>query len=179
MREFVKPIESPMEEKVGGVFEKDSMINLDAPLHEVPKEEGEKKEYLSLEESLEGISDEERKIYRNVNVEAGEVNERECLTRTDIDYDAVDGRGRTNLERMSDGKPPLIDGELVELHHIGQKQDAPLAELTQLEHRGPGNYGILHDSKIDSEIDRNEFKKEREQHWKARAEEILAERREI
>ncbi|MDI2587624.1 HNH/ENDO VII family nuclease [Psychrobacillus sp. NEAU-3TGS] len=175
MIETIKAIETPIKEKVEVTFEKDTRIDLDFSLHEVPIE-GEKKKYLSLEESFDEISDEERKIYDDANVEANEVNDRECLTRTDIDYEAVDGRGRTNLERMSDGKPPLIDGKPVELHHIGQKQDAPLAELTQTEHRGPGNDGILHDKTNVSEIDRNEFKKEREQHWKARAEEIITER---
>ncbi|MGL6104231.1 MAG: HNH/ENDO VII family nuclease, partial [Exiguobacterium acetylicum] len=113
------------------------------------------------------------------NLEPQEVNERECLTRTDIDPDAVDGRGRTNLERMQNGNPPLVEGQSIDLHHIGQKNDAPLAELTQQEHRGPGNSLILHDKIGESEINRYEFKKEREEHWKARAEIILSERGEI
>ena len=37
------------------------------------------------------------------------------------------------------------------------------------EHRGKGNDGILHDKRRESEIDRNEFNKERKEHWKDRA----------
>ncbi|MGG3449767.1 HNH/ENDO VII family nuclease [Domibacillus aminovorans] len=179
MREIIQPVEIPIDEKAEITFENEIFADLDAPLYDLSSIESENKKYVSLEESLSEVSDAEKEIYEQANVEANEVNERECLTRTDINYDDIDGRGRTNLERMSDGKPPLIDGNPVELHHIGQKHDAPLAELTLAEHRGPGNDGILHDKTQDSEIDRNEFKKEREQHWKARAEEILAERGEV
>lgn len=55
------------------------------------------------------------------------------------------------------------------MHHIGQKPDSPLAELTTEEHRGAGNDTILHDKQKESEIDRNEFAKERKEHWKNRA----------
>ena len=44
---------------------------------------------------------------------------------------------------MLDGKPPLADGKPVELHHIGQRQDSPLAELTFNEHKS--NYSNLHE----------------------------------
>ena len=36
------------------------------------------------------------------------------------------------------------------------------------QHRGTGNYTILHDKSKESEIDRNEFGKERRDHWKDR-----------
>ena len=50
-------------------------------------------------------------------------------------------------ERMKNGLSPLTKkGDTVELHHIGQKQDSPLAELATQEHRGKGNYAILHDT---------------------------------
>lgn len=81
-----------------------------------------------------------------------------------------DELGRTNKERMENGQPPITkNGETVELHHIGQKADSPLAELTTQEHRGKGNDTILHDKQKESEIDRTEFAKERENHWEARA----------
>ena len=63
----------------------------------------------------------------------------------------------------------LEDGEIIELHHIGQKNDGPLAELTPEEHRGKENYSILHDTAKESEINRDQFNKERSEHWKQRA----------
>lgn len=110
---------------------------------------------------------EEIGIYEKANLEVGETKEN--LQRTDIDFDLKDPFGNTNLERMEQGKSPIVDGEPVELHHIGQRMDSPLAELKMTEHRGVGNDGILHDKMKVSEIDRGEFKKEREDHWKARA----------
>lgn len=132
--------------------------------------------YTSLETALEKASDAEKQVYDDANVEAGEVNGRDVLKRTDIDYDAKDAFGKTNLERMEQGKAPLIDGKPVELHHIGQEMDSPLAELTQTEHRGPGNDAVLHDKQKETEIDRNKFNAEREDHWKARAEQYKSER---
>lgn len=170
-----KVMEKAMEKAAPTELGASKLERLDQPLQTNDVKDGEKT-YRSLDQSLENVSDGEREIYEKANLEPQEVNERECLTRTDIDPEAVDGRDRTNLERMQDGKPPLVDGQSVDLHHIGQKHDAPLAELTQQEHRGPGNSSILHDKVGESEINRYEFKKEREEHWKARAEIILSER---
>ena len=107
------------------------------------------------------------------NLEPAQVNGKDALIRTDIDYDQKDEFGKTNLERMKLGKPPLdADGNPIELHHIGQKSDAPLAELTRGEHRGNGNDNVLHDKLKESEINREDFGKERKEYWKARAEAI-------
>lgn len=118
-------------------------------------------------------SEAEGQIYDNANLEATKVNDKDALIRTDIDYDKVDLFGMTNLERMKDGRAPLdADGRPIELHHIGQKQDSPLAELTCAEHRGKGNDNVLHNKLKESEIDRDGFGKERQEYWKARAEQI-------
>lgn len=172
MIESFKVIEQAAE-KISSLDEK--LKKLDQPI-EVTDVEEDEKSYRTLDESLENASDAERKIYDDANVETNEVNGRECLTRTDIDPDAIDGRGRSNLDRMIEGKPPIVDGEPIELHHINQRNDAPLAELKQSEHRSPENSKILHDKIGESEIDRDGFKKEREDHWKARAEMIINER---
>jgi midasin (ATPase involved in ribosome maturation) len=132
--------------------------------------------YTSLETALENASEEERQIYQDANLEKGEVNNRDVLEKIHIDYDAKDPFGNTNLQRMEQGKAPLIDGKPVELHHIGQEMDSPLAELTQDEHRGPGNDGVLHDKQKESEIDRNKFNSERDDHWKSRAAQVKLER---
>lgn len=134
------------------------------------------KKYKTIDEALKDASDEEKNIYENSNLEKGEINGRECLKRTDIDYDEKDAFGETNLEKMERGAAPIKDNKQIELHHIGQDMDSPLAELTKEEHMKNGNDTILHDKQKESTIDRNEFKKEREEHWKGRAEEIRKER---
>ncbi|WP_274307956.1 HNH/ENDO VII family nuclease [Solibacillus daqui] len=175
MNEIMKLIEVPVEDKGIIAIDKELLDKLDKPLY-TDDSEPPFKEYRSLEDSLNDVSMEEIDIYTNANLEEKEVNDRPCLVKKDIDLDTVDEKGLTNLERMQKGRPPIVDGDALELHHIGQKSDAPLAELTWQEHRGPVQDGVLHDKKVESEIDRNEFKKEREQHWKARAEQLLAER---
>lgn len=115
---------------------------------------------------------EEYEIYKKAGLQEAEIDGKKCLIRADIDMDQKDEFGATNRERMENGQPPITkSGETVELHHIGQKSDSPLAELTTKEHRGVGNDTILHDKQKESEIDRNEFKKEREAHWQNRASE--------
>jgi hypothetical protein len=130
--------------------------------------------YKTLEEALKEASEEELQIYKEANLKEATINDREALIRSDIDYGAKDQFGRTNLERMEEGLAPLVDGQPIELHHIGQEMDSPLAELTRTEHRGEGNYSVLHDAAKESEINRTLFNLEKEAHWKARAEQIKA-----
>ncbi len=112
----------------------------------------------------------EYEIYKKAGLQAIEINGKWCLVRPDIDLNQKDADGLTNRQRLERGLPPIaIDGKTVELHHIGQKPDSPLAELTTEEHRGVGNDSILHDKTKETEIDRNEFAKERREHWKARS----------
>ena len=114
---------------------------------------------------------EEAAAYKGLNVIEKDVNGRACFQRTDIDYNIKDEFGKTNKERMLEGKAPLMNGKPVELHHIGQKQDSPLAELTHDEHKG--NYRLLHEVPPQtSEIDRRAFAKEKANYWKMRGEEI-------
>ena len=112
----------------------------------------------------------EYEIYKNAGLQEAEINGRKCLVRSDIDWEQKDSMGRTNKERAEAGLSPLNkNGEIIELHHIGQKNDGPLAELTADEHRSKDNYSVLHDTKKESEIDRIEFNNERSEHWKNRA----------
>jgi hypothetical protein len=93
------------------------------------------------------------------------------LIRDDIDWNQVDEKGRTNQQRVEDGKAPLNkNGEKIYLHHIGQHADSPLAELTFKEHRSDGNDTILHDKSIESEVhgDDSKWVAEREAYWKNR-----------
>jgi len=118
-------------------------------------------------------SEAEARIYEEANLEPAQVNGKDALIRTDLNYDQKDTFGRTNLERMKLGLAPLdAEGRPIELHHIGQKPDSPLAELTRDEHRGKGNDNVLHNKLKESEINREDFDKERKEYWKARAEQI-------
>ncbi|HCE2224692.1 TPA: HNH/ENDO VII family nuclease [Vibrio parahaemolyticus] len=118
-------------------------------------------------------SKEEAEIYSDSSLECVPINGKDALIRTDIDYSQTDDFGRTNLERMERGLAPLDkDGKSIELHHIGQNSDAPLAELTWSEHHANGNDTVLHDKQKESEIDRSAFSKERAEHWQSRAEQI-------
>lgn len=130
------------------------------------------------DEILDAIGSlEEAEIYMKAGLKEVEINGKKCLIRDDIDLDQEDEDGITNRERMERGRPPITkNGEEVELHHIGQKQNSPLAELTMEQHRGVGNDTILHDKTKETEIDRNEFGKERRDHWKDRVESMEGEK---
>lgn len=135
---------------------------------ELKEETGWSDELIDSARSLE-----ETEVYKNANLKETEINGKKCLIREDIDMSQKDEFGRTNLERIQNGNAPLTkEGQPIELHHIGQKQESPLAELTMQEHRGKGNDTILHDKQKDTEIDRNEFAKERRDHWKSRGDNI-------
>lgn len=152
--------------------------------HELPPLSDETRERLKQQgiptSVLEAMgSDAEARIYEDAKLEPAVINNTEVLIRTDIDYEQKDIDGNTNLERMKMGKAPLdANGQPIELHHIGQQQDSPLAELTCKEHSANGNDNVLHNKQKESEINREDFAKERKEHWKARAEYVEAQRQE-
>ncbi|MDD2468307.1 MAG: HNH/ENDO VII family nuclease [Desulfobulbus sp.] len=112
----------------------------------------------------------EYEIYKNAGLQEVEINGKKVLVKSDIDWDQKDSVGRTNKERAEAGLSPINkDGDTIELHHIGQKNDGSIAELTPDEHRGKENYLALHNTKKESEIDRVAFNNERKDHWEARA----------
>ncbi len=112
---------------------------------------------------------EEAQHYIDAGLIEEKINGRICLIRSDIDLDYIGRDGVTNRDRIKNGGSPLTrNGEEIHLHHIGQKQNSPLAELTKFEHLGKGNYSILHDTKKVLEIDRIEFAPERKKHWETR-----------
>ena len=131
-------------------------------------------------------TEEEAQVYVEANLK--EVNGN--LERTDIDWNAKIPQDRidrmrslygdevadkwadkTNLDLIKEGKAPYgPDGQQVNLHHIGQKSDSPLAELTNTEHKQ--NDGVLHEKNRSSEIERPVFRVERQQYWMARYESL-------
>lgn len=137
--------------------------------HEINEEELQERTGWPDEVTNKINSMEEAQIYEKADLQDTVIDGKHCLIRTDIDLDQVDEDGISNRQRMERGRPPITkDGKEVELHHIGQKQDSPLAELTMEEHRGIGNDTILHDKTKESEINRIAFAKERKDHWKSR-----------
>lgn len=110
-------------------------------------------------------------IYKDVGLVEGEVVEKKCLMRTDIDWNQIDQFGNTNRERVAEGYSPLDKtGKPIQLHHIGQHADSPLAELTFKEHRTGGNDTILHDKTKETEVhgESNNWDNERKDYWRNR-----------
>ena len=118
---------------------------------------------------------------RNANLTEVEINGRKCLIKSDIDLDYVDADGISNRERMQLGLAPLDSktGKPIELHHLGQKPDSPLVELTEEEHRtgdykdGKKNQSLWHERGNDSEVhgEGNTWSQERKEHWQTRSQE--------
>lgn len=120
-------------------------------------------------------------IYKNAGLHEAEINGRKCLIK-DIDMDYVDPKtGMTNRERMERGLSPIDSktGEKIELHHMGQKFDAPFAELTETSEHGDGKHKTLHTSTEDSwrnDPEKNkEYNNQRREHWEQRAKEATQE----
>lgn len=119
------------------------------------------------------ITTEEAAHYEEVGLRPKEVNGRECLVRDDIDWSQTDAYGQTNKQRCEQGLAPLDQtGRPYELHHVQQRSDGMLAELTRDEHRVSGIDRVLHDPNKTSEINRVEFDQIRSDHWRARASEV-------
>lgn len=119
-------------------------------------------------------------IYKKADLHAVMIDGRLCLVK-DIDMDYVDPKtGKTNRELMNDGRSPIDSktGERIELHHMGQKYDAPFAELNEKSEHGDGNDKTLHPNSAESWRNEPSLKSrydnvDRPQHWKARAKEGL------
>ena len=106
-------------------------------------------------------------VFKNAGLQSRMINGQLALVRSDIDLSRVDEFGRSNLERMFNGKPPLDStGKPFELHHIGQKNNGSLAILTSKEH----DAAILHGYVEKTEIDRKTFNEvSKREFWKTMA----------
>lgn len=115
-------------------------------------------------------------VYKDAGLHAVKIDGRWCLVK-DIDMDYVDPKtGLTNRQLMEKRRAPIDakTGERIELHHMGQDYDSPLAELCENSEHGDGKDAILHDKKIESWRQDPEKKNyynnvQRPNHWKARA----------
>ena len=120
----------------------------------------------------------EFRIYRGARLMETDIGGQKALIRNDINWHQVDTsdgatRGLTNQQRIERGHPPLDkNGRAIELHHVGQKRNSPLAELTFEEHRAnpPGNSKILHpEGSSDVHHDDSQWQAEKTKYWKDRA----------
>ncbi len=87
-----------------------------------------------------------------------------------IDPTVVDRLGRTNVQRMKRGLAPIgPDENPINLHHMLQTADGPVAEVTQSFHQL--NHRTLHinPNTIPSGIDRGAFASWRQSYWQSRA----------
>lgn len=84
----------------------------------------------------------EYNVYKEAGLQLTKVNGQWAFVQ-DIDWNFTDELGRTNVQRVEAGLNPIdLTGRSYEVHHIGQKQNSPLAILTSKQHRS--NYSILH-----------------------------------
>lgn len=137
-------------------------------------------------------SKEEAEIYIKANLREAIIGGRSALIRSDIDWsdypckrnkwlkgklaDYDNWIDYNNADLIGEGFPPRdFNGDPIELHHIGQRQDSPFAELRWHEHMGDGNNRILHEMGKESEIDRGLFDKEKSNYWRARFQSFTAE----
>ena len=109
---------------------------------------------------------EEYEVYKNAGVKSITVNGESMLIRNDIDITSVvDDMGRTNLERMQEGLAALDkDGHAYELHHIGQRNDSPLAILTRKEH---DNTALHWNTNTDNPSSQSGWSSQKRKFWEA------------
>ncbi|WP_273724536.1 HNH/ENDO VII family nuclease, partial [Bartonella sp. AU18XJBT] len=73
----------------------------------------------------------------------------------------------TNIDRMKARRAPIgFDGKPVELHHLNQTPDGPLAEMSHEFHKKYTSVIHVNPKTHQSLIDRKKFEKQREEYWK-------------
>jgi hypothetical protein len=91
-----------------------------------------------------------------------------------IDLDLVDSTGRTNLQRMKKRLAPIgRDGESMELHHMLQLADGPVAEVLQSFHIDKRKAIHINPPTIPSGIEEGPWTNWRRAYWRNRAMEFI------
>ncbi|WP_375669161.1 DUF637 domain-containing protein, partial [Bartonella sp. MR168JLCBS] len=73
----------------------------------------------------------------------------------------------TNVERTKTGRAPMgFDGKPIELHHLKQTPDGPLAEMSHEFHKKYTSVIHANPKTHQSLIERKKFKKQRKEYWK-------------
>jgi len=117
-----------------------------------------------------GITDLEQKLLDCGKIER---SHGKIVVKRDETFDIsfTDALGRTNKQRMEDGLAPIgNDNKSIELHHLKQKENGVILELTSDEHNT--NSKVLHRYETQSQINREDFIKWKKKYWKDRAKEF-------
>lgn len=122
-------------------FRKQYELNREREINSISPYSDEINKYIRHSEELE--------IYKSCNLIETVITRRTLIFPVDINYKYGD---ISNLERMLRGESPhdALNGEVIELHHIGQQFDSPFAELPRLTHCSTKTYRVLHDASIES-----------------------------
>lgn len=118
------------------------------------------------------IAKAEALIYKQAGLMRKVVNGKICRVQPNIPLNYKDALGRTNLQRMKKGLPPIdpVSKTSYELHHVLQNPKGGLAELTRKQHRLGTNNKTLHTTRKDSPISHGaDWAAEKAAHWKERA----------
>ncbi len=118
----------------------------------------------------------ELKLYTNARLVEGFVFRPTLIF--DVKPDYITPNGATNLERMLHGDAPYDSetGQVIQVHHIGQRYESPFAELPRFLHIGAETYSVLHDTTTESwRLDKKLIRltnKEITEHWRKRGEKL-------
>jgi hypothetical protein len=112
---------------------------------------------------------EDLKVYLSQDLREKIVNGRHCLT-AEVNWEQTDAMETTNTDRTAVGSAAVDEnGDSFHLHHIGQKESSPLAELKADIHREFDS--VLHDKTVSSKVhgEGSNWNAVRIGHWKARS----------
>lgn len=134
-------------------------------MNEAAKIQKETKWPLDIVKSLHSYD--EFSIYKNAGLQPTRLSSGKWAFIREIDWNLVDSKGRTNVQRVSEwGLAPIdANGKSYDLHHVGQKADSPLAILTWDEHHSKGNYAILHYAEEGKNVADDVWKKQKNEFW--------------
>ncbi|MBR6954675.1 MAG: hypothetical protein IKH77_06535 [Clostridia bacterium] len=138
-------------------------------MHEAALIQKETKWPLDAIKSLHSVD--EYKVYEAAGLYPTKMTNGSWAFVQDINWDLVDENGFTNLQRVTKLDLAPIDqaGKSYELHHIGQKADAPLAILTHDQHHAPKTYDIIHYADEGKDISESAWRKQKQNFWKSLA----------
>ncbi len=106
-------------------------------------------------------------IYRKAGLQPIRLGSGKFAFAREIDWNLVDSKGRTNVQRVAEwGLAPIDEkGVSYDLHHVGQKADSPLAILTWDEHHSKGNYSILHYAEEGKGVADDVWRQQKNEFW--------------
>ncbi len=121
-------------------------------------------------------SPEEYMVLKDAGLKEYDIGGKKYLFKSDMDWNQLDEFGRTNTERVKNNLNPIAkNGDKLEYHHLGQGKNAPIAELTWIEHDQ-----VPVDTKTPSEVrpdgNNTEWNKQKRQILKSREDAVLVQK---